>query len=77
MFTNDLAQMLCKPPSHTGLICHFIHKCKIKFYFTELHKNTIKNGNFMVKSRVNKTYFNKYILKCLKTEFLRIGIKCD
>ncbi len=26
MYSNDVAQMLCKPPSHTGLICHFIHK---------------------------------------------------
>ncbi len=26
MYTNDVAQMLCKPPIHIGLICDFIHK---------------------------------------------------
>ncbi len=30
MCTNDVVQMLCKPPSHTGLICHFIHKVQDK-----------------------------------------------
>ncbi len=30
MYTNDVAQMLCKHLSHIGLICHFIHKSKIK-----------------------------------------------
>ncbi len=31
MNTNDVAQMLCKPARHLGLICHIIYiKCKIK-----------------------------------------------
>ncbi len=30
MYTDDVAQMLCKPPSHIGLICHFIHKVQEK-----------------------------------------------
>ncbi len=30
MNTHDVAQLLCKPPNHTGLICHFIHKVQDK-----------------------------------------------
>ncbi len=30
MFTNDVVQMLCKPPSHIWLICHFTHKVQDK-----------------------------------------------
>ncbi len=26
IYTNNVEQMLCKPPSHIELICHFIHK---------------------------------------------------
>ncbi len=30
MYTHDIALMLGKPPSHIGLICHFIHKVQDK-----------------------------------------------
>ncbi len=30
MYTNDVAQMLCKPPIQVELICHFIHKVQDK-----------------------------------------------
>ncbi len=29
-YTNDAEEMICKPPSHTGLICHFIKKVQEK-----------------------------------------------
>ncbi len=31
MYTNDVTQMLCKLPSHIGLICHVKHKVQDKF----------------------------------------------
>ncbi len=36
MYTNDVAQMLYKLPSHTGLICHFIHKCTIVLIYSSV-----------------------------------------
>ncbi len=30
MYTNDVARMLCKPPCHIGLICHFIRNVQDK-----------------------------------------------
>ncbi len=30
LYINNAISMLCKPPSHTVLICHFIHKVQDK-----------------------------------------------
>ncbi len=37
MYKHDVAQILCKPPSHIELICHFIHKVQD----IKLEENTV------------------------------------